>query len=181
MTNYIELDSGEMLYWTLYLYDVLPMKITLFFFFNVLVPAIFLFMDRVCELLVLLNKVFIVIYLTHNIGIQAFSACVFFILLWLSWKLTNKILKPFEEATLKIMKKWEPLKWKHVKTEGTDDDDDKPCVICWGNINEGDDVISKICKHELHWNCGKKWFEARSVCPVCLCRVNLTTPTQLHS
>jgi hypothetical protein len=44
----------------------------------------------------------------------------------------------------------------------------KECVICYGEIEEGDIVPVLPCKHKLHVDCGAEWFKRRPQCPMCL-------------
>lgn len=41
------------------------------------------------------------------------------------------------------------------------------CVICMGNIEEEDSVMTTPCHHSFHEECLSRWMEEQMICPIC--------------
>ena len=41
------------------------------------------------------------------------------------------------------------------------------CVICLAEYLAGDELVSLPCNHQFHAECGLKWLEGSTLCPLC--------------
>ena len=51
------------------------------------------------------------------------------------------------------------------------------CVVCHGQMEDGEMTVALKCDHVFHLNCVLPWLKTRSTCP--LCRANLVTAADI--
>ena len=53
--------------------------------------------------------------------------------------------------------------------------ENKNCIICLGEFEQGETITTLPCVHIFHTNCIKSWLKSNSFCPVCKYKITLSS------
>jgi hypothetical protein len=59
------------------------------------------------------------------------------------------------------------LSSSHKHLEEKDDEETETCIICLGDLVDGDRVGALPCNHAFHVACLKPWLQRCNACPIC--------------
>ncbi len=85
---------------------------------------------------------------------------------------SNSLLDFFPSLNLSEQKKSISLEGYPIKNVEKLDEEQKSCVVCQEEFQDGQDVAHLPCIHIFHQKCLVEWLEQKKTCPICQIEVD---------